>query len=694
MKTVLTFFVLLSVYSISFALEPSDIVPETAADLLLFYDWEELIVATATGTPKPIRTAPAVASVITAEDIENIGATTLDEVLETVPGIHIFPSSLSYFTNIWSIRGIYNSKNPHVLMLINNVPYQSPYAGNRTDTYKMPVSMISRVEVVRGPGSALYGADAFSGVINVITKDNFGIDGVKTGFRAGSFETYDAWFQYGGQHRGWDLAFGVEWQETDGDDDRIVDRDRLHFLGAAALSNAPGPLDTRYRLLDANLLARKNNFSLRLYGSVQESACGPGGAQTLTYNNELEQKNFLADLTYQNDNLVDDWNFTARLHYIYKWEDLFLQYFPSVFLNMLGNPISTMHGGGAEIIPAYEGFNNHLVRLGAGIKYWDFEPDQYKNFGPAAGADQFGQMVHVTDPDHIYISSATRRLWYALIQDEWNFARHWELTAGVRYDNYSDFGSSINPRIALVWETRHYLTTKLLYGQAFRAPSFGEQYAKNNPVAIGDPNITPEEIETIELAFDYQPTEVLRTALNLFYNEAEDLIDYIGGAPPVTPDVSTNITAQTGHGLELEVDWLAHETFRLRANLAYQRSENDVTNEDVIDTPELQFYLNPHWAFLPGWSLDIQYFWIGNRHRAAGDTRDDIDDYDLVNLSIKRKNIAKHWDVALAVRNLFDEDARESSPYDPKATDNVFIPIPNDYPMEGRSFYAELRYTF
>ena len=650
------------------------------------------LLITATGSLKPVFKAPSIATVITAEDIEKIGATTLDEVLETVSGIHVFPSSLAYSSPVWSIRGIHNSLNPHVLMLINNVPYQTPYTGNRTNTYRMPVSMISRVEVVRGPGSALYGADAYSGVVNVITKDNFEIDGAKVGFRAGSFETFDAWFQYGGQHKGWDLALGIEWQETDGDDDRIVDQDHLHILAGgafAALSNAPGPLDTRYRLFDFNLLARKDDFTLRLYGAVQESACGPGGGQTLTYNNELQQQNFLADLTYQNDSLVDDWIFTARLNYMYKWEDLFLQFFPPEFLNQIGNPISTTHGGGAEIIPVYEGFNNHLVRLGAGIKYWDFEPEEYKNFPPA-----WGLVVPITDPDLIYISSATRRLWYALIQDEWSFARHWELTAGVRYDDYNDFGSSVNPRVALVWETRYDLTTKLLYGQAFRAPTFAEKYGKNNPVLIGETNITPEEIETLELAFDYKPTEALRTVLSLFYYEADDIIDYIDGAPPVTPDVATNITAQKGHGLELEFDWLAHETFRLRGNLAYQRSEKVATDEDVIDTPELQFYLNPHWAFLPDWSLDIQYYWIGNRHRAAGDTRDAIDDYDLVNLSIRRKNIAKHWDVALAVRNLFDEDAREPSPYDSNGLDGVFVPIPNDYPMEGRSIYGEVRYAF
>lgn len=72
--------------------------------------------------------------------------------------------------------------------------------------------------------------------------------------------------------------------------------------------------------------------------------------------------------------------------------------------------------------------------------------------------------------------------------------------------------------------------------------------------------------------------------------------------------------------------------------------------------------------------------------------RPDIDDYGLVNLTLRRKNIVKHWDIGLAVRNLFDENAREPSPYDP--TTPLGAQIPDDYPMEGQSFWAELRFHF
>jgi iron complex outermembrane receptor protein len=646
------------------------------------------LLLTATGSLKPVHLAPSVATVITAEDIKNIGATTLDEALETVPGLHVEPSGAFWFTSIWSIRGIHTSLNPQVLLLINGTPFTSNYQGSRYFGFQMPVAMISRIEVVRGPGSALHGADAFAGTVNVITKDNFEINGTETGVRYGSFDTSDAWLQHGGQYRGWDVALGLEWQKTRGDEDRIIEKDYLHTIDFPALSNAPGPLDTAQELLDSHLNLRKEDWNLHLYGTLQEAGLGPGGSQAVTYSNDNDSKSLLADLTYHNDHLLTDWDLNGRFYYSYMKADYFIEYFPAAFLNMLGNPIHESRDGGMEASSVYKGFTDHQLRLGIGFKNYDFEPDQYRNFDPGPPFTLLDQMVHVTGSDEIYSAAANRHLWYGLMQDEWRLAPRWELTAGVRHDEYSDFGSTTNPRAALVWEARYDLTAKLMYGQAFRAPSFGEQYTKNNTVAIGSAEIGPEEIETYELAFDYQPTNDLRFILNLFTYEATDLIEATGSGPAVYD----NFGEQEGRGLEMEMDWQLLRDFRLRSNAAYQRSENKKLDAVVPDAPELQFYLNPHWTFLPDWSLDGHFYWIGDRHRAQGDPRADIADYALVNLTLRRQNIARHWEAALAVRNLFDEDARIPSPYDPAAAEGAYIP--NDYPMEGRSIYGELRCRF
>ena len=133
------------------------------------------------------------ASVITAEDIALIGATTLDEVLETVPGLHVSYFMTSY-SRIYSIRGIRSDTNPEVLILINGIPKTNAFYGDGGRFHVgMPVEGIARVEVMRGPGSALYGADAFSGVINIVTKQKHDIKGTSVGVQAGRFDTQRAW---------------------------------------------------------------------------------------------------------------------------------------------------------------------------------------------------------------------------------------------------------------------------------------------------------------------------------------------------------------------------------------------------------------------------------------------------------------------------------------------------------------------
>ena len=87
-----------------------------------------------------------------------------------------------------------------------------------------------------------------------------------------------------------------------------------------------------------------------------------------------------------------------------------------------------------------------------------------------------------------------------------------------------------------------------------------------------------------------------------------------------------------------------------------------------------------------------KFYWIADRHRQLGDPRDEIADYALVNLTLRRTNIAKQWEVGLAVRNLLDGDVREPSPYDVAAPAGAYMP--GDYPMESRAIWAELSAHF
>src|SRR5690606_26782905 len=124
---------------------------QEADDALALLYGDEETVSIATGTRKPLRLAPSVASVITADDIKAMGALTLDEVLQTVPGLHV--SLSTRYSSLVSIRGIHTTLNPQVLFLVNGYPISELYSGGRAPTFRMPVNNIERVEVIRGPGS-------------------------------------------------------------------------------------------------------------------------------------------------------------------------------------------------------------------------------------------------------------------------------------------------------------------------------------------------------------------------------------------------------------------------------------------------------------------------------------------------------------------------------------------------------------
>lgn len=693
-------------------------------DDLIGMSLEELVeveVSLATGSPKSSRLAPAAATVITAADIERMGATTLDEVLETVPGLHVAPSPTTLFSSIYSIRGIHTGFNPQVLMMYDSASLQFPNTGARIFLFKMPVAAISRVEIVRGPGSALHGADALAGTINIIPKNGEEIDGVGTGVRYGSFDAFDAWAQGGGQLLGWEAALTFEYQMSNGDDGREIESDfQTIFDGLMGTdaSQAPGSLNTDYKLFDAHLGLSRGGWNVNLWSLIQRDAGpGAGAANALTEENDIDFEQILAGLKHKGQ--IGQWENSFALNYLYQNGDFFYQLFPpnaelpigedgnigtQPFAGVVrftdgsfGNPMVKDQALSTDFSFTHTGLVRHRPRVGFGLKYQKEETEQQKNNGsgvldshsatilPPPAINEVGpEMTDVTGTEFVWLDDNSRTIWHGYVHDEWNFSPGWELTAGLRYDHYSDFGGTVNPRMALVWETSRALTMKALYGRAFRPPSFTEQYAINNPINLGNRALEPETIHTGELVFEFLPSPNLFTRLSLFAYKIQDLIDYVADPSPATTVTAQNARDQDGRGFEVEMGWEITESLHLHSDFAYQRAVDKQSGDPVADAPQMQFSINPQWTFSNAWSLDAQYRWIGNRPRASGDDRDEIDDYGLASLTLRRRKILRFLDVSVAGRNLFDQDAREPGDFR----------IPKDYPMEGRSFWVEARFSF
>ncbi|MCW9048382.1 MAG: TonB-dependent receptor [Gammaproteobacteria bacterium] len=683
-------------------------------DLYLLYGDDEMI-SIATGVTQPIAVAPSTASVITAEDIKAMGAMTIDEVLERVPGLHVEPSTLDRLDPVYTFRGLYTGLNPQVLFLLNGHRMSSNiFNGSLLQNLRINVQNISRIEVVRGPGSAVYGADAFAGVINIVTKSANDLDGAHFGARVGSFGTKNMWAQYGGDvSDDWDLAVNFEFAKQDADESRIVSSDTQSGLDDAFSTSAslsPSYLDRRYEALTYNIHLNNDNWKIGLDGwSQRDNGLGAGAAQAIDHEGYDDIDQWLISAEYNNKSLIKNWDLTGKVSYQYNELQAQLNILPPGTTSLIGTtgnidvtgvPVTFSEGlignpGGESFIPQidligiYDGTKNHTWRVNLGAKNEKLKASETKNFGPGVLDNPVpfsvvdGTLTDVTGTQFVYVPDKDRTVMYVSIQDIWELAPDWTLTAGVRYDDYSDFGGTTNPRLALVWTTTQKMITKLLYGSAFRAPSFSEQFSQNNPVLTGNPDLIPETMDTLELSFIYQFTSALNANFNIYTFETEDMIEFVTDTAGKTAQNAKNLD---GEGYELELDWSINRKFDLMFNYAYQVTEDKFTGVQEPFSAQNQLYIDARWKFMTDWQVSSQVNWVGSRSREPTDTRGDIDDYTLVNLTLRRSNVMGHWGFAVTVSNLFDEGAKE-----PSALANNLVVIP-DYLLNERAVLFEARY--
>ena len=663
-------------------------------------------VSIATGTRQPASRAPSTATVITEEEIKASGFVDLDEVLETVPGFHV--SRTTNYTPHYVVRGIKHPfSDPHVLMLVNGIPVTSAFQGERglhRGWHSMPVENIARVEVVRGPGSALYGADAFSGVSNIITNTAADIPGSRLGAIAGSFDTYGAWWQYGGQRGDLNIAAYLQAGTTRGPRETVAEdfQTSLDRASGTNLSLAPGPVNAGHDALDAHVDLAYRKWRLRAdYNGRFRVGSGTGSFQALSPAERGYHNRILTDLTYQDDQFARDWSVTAQLSYMHMREVLKAHLLPpGVFGAFLEGPMSMpgiwQRHGRFDASALYTGWRDHRIRLGAGVARADiYKVHDERNFRTVTAPGGFalqdlGMMVDFSDTES-FLFPHSRNLKYVYVQDEYLLGKDLYLTAGVRHDRYSDFGGTTNPRLALVWEAAYDLTAKVMYGRAFRAPTFDDQYN----TFFGPPRqLKPERIEMIEGALVWRPVR-WQLSLSLFHYKMRDVI-----LPEAVPDPATgtftftqaNRGRQTGRGGELEAVFDVNRSVRLSGNFAYQTAVDKLTESDPGDAPHRHLFLRGEWRFAPRWAVSSQLNWVlAGFPRAIGDPRPPISDYRTVDLTLRtdRQPISGQtgqWSFSASVRNLFNADGRE-----PTVRGSA---ITFDLPLPRRSYLVEASIAF
>jgi iron complex outermembrane receptor protein len=649
------------------------------SELLLLYGEKALVTATKHSTP--LRKAPAIATIITADEIRNMGARNLLDVLKMVPGFGI--SINVYGINMIEVRGLRNIVTNKILFMIDGHSMQNNIYGSALYelTDSLPVENIKQVEVVRGPGSALYGNSAFVATINVITRDPDEINGLEVKTGGGSFDTYKGNLVGAITNAKLAASGSFDYYETDGPK-LLVESDAI---SDTPWSMAPGYTDMSIRQTDTFLKILYGDLSFRGHYLNSSKAAYIGFNHALTDDNLNNQEYFWNELTYHL-NLSKLLSLDIKLFYDYYHKDHRINLLPDGFggsftQGMIGNPIVSDRTFGGEIQVDWAPFKGH--QMIAGVAYEEMKQYGVKhlaNFDPSTGAD-IGPIQEVT-PN--WNKDATRQIWAIYLQDEWQALERLNLTVGVRYDNYSDFGETINPRAGLVWNLIDNTDFKLLYGQAFRAPTFQELYDLN-PVSIGNPALQPERIQTFEAGITYRFSRALSMDLNYFYSAIDDLIMR---ESEVVPAFFANIGKWITQGVEFGLSGKVFTTLQWNATYTWQDPIDDITGDRLPYVPSHRVTASLNYGLTRHLNLHSDLIWTGSRPRDRGETRSDMPDYVIVDLAVTAWGFFRTMEIQLAVHNLFDKRY-----YDPD-TSGAANNIPGDYPREGISATIDVTYKF
>jgi iron complex outermembrane receptor protein len=629
--------------------------PAMAADDLLAYDpralgelsIEQLMdlsvekVYGASRFEQKLTSAPAAISIITADQIRRLGHRTLADVLSSLRGLYVANDrNYSYLGVRGFLRpGDYNSR---VLVLIdghriNDNIYDASYMGQESN---IDVGLIDRVEFIRGPSSSIYGGSAFFGVINIITRRGSDFDGGAVSAEAGSFGTYKASISYG-KLLGNDIEvlLSSTWYDSQG-------QRRLYFPEFdQRISSEPGAAN------DGIAVNADGEKALKFFGRLRYRELTVSGAAstrskdvpTASYqtvfnagSEATEDNQAYLDLKYDH-RISADLQLLGRVFY-----DYYTYYGDYPYLSEEDPPGIVLYKDtskgewlGTELQVTRRLFDRHT--LVGGIEYREnlrIDQDYY--------ADTTPRVYDIND-------SRSTRIIGLFAQGDFVLASRLRLNAGLRYDNYpQQFGSTLNPRVGLIYNPWDSTTFKALYGRAFRPPNAYESYYYTGQ--FDRPQLDPEKIKTYELVLEQYFGRNTRLHISAYHYDVSDLITQAEASDGSL--YFDNLSQARAFGLEFAAERKSNSGFQARFNYAWQRTEDATTGQELSNSPRHLAKLRLVAPLLQKKlfaGLELQY--QGSVRTLSGAA---ADDFLVGNLNLSAEQLVKGLDASIGVYNLFD----------------------------------------
>jgi outer membrane receptor protein involved in Fe transport len=639
---------------------------------------EQLLETPVTGstlTEESIKTVPAAVSVFTHEHIERLGVDYLHELLNLVPGFQSNRNANSGLAYTYSARGRRTTQvSLEVLLLIDGKVFNDPRAGSPDVTLPLfPLAQVERVEVIRGPGSAVYGSSAFTGVINIVTRKQQ--KSLAVGVGSEGRRSLDALWSHAGEE--WLADAYLHAYEDKGQGLTIVDS--FNHL----------PLDTEdpRRLLNMDLGLRRDKTQI-----------------DLTYYRGESDDFYLSENTANgvNDHARELWSLSVDQGI--EWSSSVKSNLSLSYQRFTFELEGFVQGPGAlaavSVPSSNEPFRIQATQAGESYRLayttdWRIDDQSSAQWGIQAARHEEIKARAYTNYNLLqliqqqfpitYYGEMSERTSLGLLGSQSTTGIHGQyirslrdstrLTIGGRYDDYSDVSARFSPRLALVEQLNQTYSLKLLYGEAFRAPTLAETAFINNPTMLGNPNLKHEIVKTWDLILmgNWQKTSL---SAGIFQNNYEHPImtGFIG-----TTRAYINGDSEESQGLELE--WLQKlgDRWSLRSTYTHMNLPDIAFREaESLASFEIN-YAAQHW----NWNL-LGFYQDEHWAPVSATTQSKLDDFWVLNTQW-RYRFASGYDLSLQVKNLTDEDY---------STPAQGLGKPNGVPNRGRELSAEVQWRW
>ncbi len=572
-----------------------------------------------------LKEAPAAVTIISAEEIRRYGFRTLAEALNSVSGFFITDDRNYTYLGVRGFGRPSDYTNRVLVQVNGHTLNESVYGSAPVGTdLALDLGAIERIEIVKGPGSALYGAGAMFAVVNLVTRKGVGIDGVRLAVEAGS-----PGLVRGAAMAGKELGNGV---------DVFLSAQGTSIAGEDVYSKEFDTPETNNGV--ARGLDGDHNFGL--FGSL---STGGLNLQALAVSREKAYPTAAWGVAFNDDRaktldrrIAFELGYAARLN-------------AAMSLDLRAAYDDYFYKGWYPYETLWLDSSSGRAWLGEAKFQWDLKANNRLVAG-ALFQDNVRADYRMWDSESVsFDGNYPFRLWSLYAHDEFQAARNLSFVVGLRYDYYSSVGGAITPRVAVVWHASPSGTLKVLYGEAFRKPTIYETYYED-PATLykANPDIRRERIQTGELVWENVWSPRLYSSVSLYRWAMKDLIDQ--RTDPADGWVEfTNLGRVTATGLD--ADLRARPASGVEVYIGYTLQNAKDSDTGVRLTNQPRHLVNT------GLSLSLPRVLTASLRTVLETGRTTIrgaktSGFALVSANLISEPLLGHLRLGVTVRNLFD----------------------------------------